>query len=444
MKIRPVVRKRVLANINATTLAKGKKGGNNLEFPVQIYVNDRGKVYYLSTGLTTTNPNMVGSVFTDKGVSQELNNAKSARLTQMIVDAERYALDHTLDSVESVKNAITLIVRGNVGYNQQKYLTDYIMEFARDGKHSPGTIKCYEQTRNKVERFDAKATLESVDEDWLNRFRNFCKETMSTNGLAIPMRNLRATFNWARKKQKITKNYPFEDFRIGTARVWKTVLDLQRLADLRDFPCEEWQERYRDYFMLQFYLCGIDIKDLCLLKKSQMRNGRLIFYRHKNEHREEMVEVNIPVCNEAKALIKKYGAKEGDYLLDCMDRRADYVSFNKSMNKALKKIGYQRLVKDKVGKLRKVEYYPLVGEVTTKTSRRTFGTIARRLGVPEPVVGMCFGHAWASSNTTQVYEWFDLSDVDKGVKKVMMNLGALKGRPKELIIVEIKDREGLV
>lgn len=442
MKIKAVVRKRVLRNINAKNNSKGQKGTELKEYSVVLYCNDRGKVYYVSTGLTTTNPDMKGHIFNDSNVTSIINNAKSNRLQRMVMESEKYSLEHSLDSVESIKRAIILIVKGDSATKEkQGYLTDYILEYVNDGRHSHDTIVCYEQTVKKVKAFDAKATLESVDEDWLYRFVEYMKgEGMTTNGYAIPLRNLKAAFNWARRK-KLTKNYPFADFPIKTARARKLVLSAQDLADFRDFPCEEWQEKYKDYFMLQFYLGGLDMVDLCHIV--QIKGGRIKFYRHKNEFRENMVEVDNPVCKEAMELIKKHKSKEGKFLLDAMDHRASYKSFIKQMNKALKKIGYSRLVQDKRGKLRKVEYYPLIDRMTTKTTRRTFTTIAMRLGIPEPVVGMCLGHSWASSNTTQIYEWFDRTDVDKAIKKIANHISSLQGRPKEVLIEEIKEREGL-
>ena len=46
-------------------------------------------------------------------------------------------------------------------------------------------------------------------------------------------------------------------------------------------------------------------------------------------------------------------------MLNVMDGRADYHSFMRRWNIALKKIGTQEVVPDKVGKKRKIIYRPL-------------------------------------------------------------------------------------
>lgn len=96
---------------------------------------------------------------------------------------------------------------------------------------------------------------------------------------------------------------------------------------------EGYQEQYRDLFLLVFYLIGINIGNLLTLKKTDVRNGRIDYYRNKTNKL-----ISVKIQPEAAEIIERY-AGSGDYLLNVMDRYSDYRNFAKRMNMALGKIG---------------------------------------------------------------------------------------------------------
>lgn len=73
-----------------------------------------------------------------------------------------------------------------------------------------------------------------------------------------------------------------------------------------------------DYFMLSFYLLGINPVDLFNLKKDQLQGGRITYSRRKTQRRVGGSEISIPVCPEALELIERHKGR-GDYLLDMHD-----------------------------------------------------------------------------------------------------------------------------
>ena len=65
----------------------------------------------------------------------------------------------------------------------------------------------------------------------------------------------------------------------------KLALPVKDLRIIRDFPAEEFCQRYLDVFMLSFYLIGINIGDLLLLRPTDMVGGRIEFSRQKTKKR---------------------------------------------------------------------------------------------------------------------------------------------------------------
>ena len=336
--------------------------------------------------------------------------AKSARLRDLYDQIEAYALQNPHMRTDKLKDAVVLIVKGRGSARHGKVFADYILEFA-ETKDNRSTRILYELTHKKVVEFDALATFSTIDEQWLEDFeRHFKAQRMSVNSIAQQLRNIRAVFNFCRKR-KYTQEYPFLTYRIKEEMVAPNSLTVDQLRTLRDYPCEAWQEIYRDLFMLSFYLGGVNAGDLLLCKG--LKNGRFIEKRQKTG---ELIDV--PVCEEAMRIIKKY--KGRNYLLCVMDNYKDYHDFTSRWDRALKKIGTTEIVPDKVGRRRKVVYHPLFPGITTYTARYTFASIAANdLEIPTETIGKCLAHSWSKNTVTARYISDDRRKVDQAFAKVI-------------------------
>lgn len=211
-------------------------------------------------------------------------------------------------------------------------LRDAFQQFIATCK-TKGTKAIYQHTLERIEKFTDLDTLtfEQIDASWLRRFEAELTEANKVNTIALHLRNLRAVFNRAIDEEIIPQGmYPFRRYKIRKESTPKRSLTVKELRTLRDYPCEEWQEKWRDMFMLVFYLIGINTVDLMAL--TEVRNGR-IEYRRAKTHRLYSIKVE----PETQAIIDNY--KGADHLLDFADRYADHGDFRRRMNAALKKIG---------------------------------------------------------------------------------------------------------
>ena len=340
--------------------------------------------------------------------------SKSARLRDLYDQIEAYALQNPHMRADKLKDAVLMIVKGRGGAKHGKVFADYILEFA-ETKDNRSTRILYELTHKKVVEFDALATFSTIDEQWLEDFeRHFKNQGMSVNGIAQQLRNIRAVFNFCRKR-KYTQEYPFLTYRIKEEMVVPNSLTVDQLRTLRDYPCEAWQEIYRDLFMLSFYLGGVNAGDLLLCRC--LKNGRFVEKRQKTG---ELIDV--PVCEEALQIVEKYKGK--NYLLCVMDGYKDYHDFTSRWDRALKKIGTTEIVPDKVGRRRKIVYHPLFPSITTYTARYTFASIAANdLEIPTETIGKCLAHAWSKNTVTARYISDDRRKVDQAFYKVIRYVG---------------------
>lgn len=289
--------------------------------------------------------------------------------------------------------------------NQKTFLY-YLDEFVSK-KTNQGTKSIYTTTRNKIEEYDSYCTFESMDKSWLENFETWMAKTMKVNAYAIHLRNIRSVFNYA-IDEEYTTLYPFRRFSIKKEETRKRSLTAEQLRLLRDYPCEEYQIRYRDMFMLMFYLIGVNAADLFNAKHSALVNGRFEYKRAKTGKL-----YSIKVEPEAQAIIEKYKGK--DYLLNIMDEYGNYKDFLHRMGIGLKQIGET----ERKGLGGKKSRNPLFPDLSSYWSRHTWATIAAELDIPKEVIAHALGHSWANSTTTDIYIRFDMKKVDEANRKVI-------------------------
>lgn len=333
--------------------------------------------------------------------------AKNARLNRLCYEIDEYLLDNEgRQPFLKMKADLKEIVTGK--RCEVKTFADYVEDYMNT-KEKEGTKTLYRLTAAKVREFDKRATFETITADWLAKFEKHYSKTMHTNGIAIQLRNIRTVFNWAIDNEW-TSCYPFRRFKIKQAKAVINDISVEDLRMLRDYPVEDWQEIYRDMFMLSFYLCGINVGDMLLLTKKNIRGGRIVYERQKTGRL-----YDIPLIPEAKAIFAKY--KGENYLLNIMDNIKDYKTFTQHWNKALKKIGTKEIVPDKVGKLRKIVYHPILPNLTSYTARYTFASLGAELDIPRETIALCLGHAW--SDVTSHYVHYDRHKIDEAVRKIV-------------------------
>ena len=385
-----------------TDTRRCKKDGT---FPVVIEVRNRDKIR-ISTPYSVRPENWDAGKF-----SKEESNYKRKNIIiqDLLNRVERFLLE--LDetgkqlSDKDMRKQLSAIISGNE--HRDMLFLECLEEFI-EHKEKLGTKTVYTTTKNKIKSFDPYCTFDTINKDWLMRFEKWMRDNgMKTNSLSIHLRNVRAVFNYA-IDEEYTTLYPFRRFSIKKEETRKRSLTADQLRTLRDYPCEEYQEKYRDIFMLMFYLIGINAADLLLARKKDVVNGRLEYQRAKTGKL-----YSVLIQPEAQAIIDKY-AGEGEYLLNVMDTYANYKDFLHRMNLGLRQIGEV----ERKGLGGKKERTPLFPDLSSYWSRHTWATLAAQLDTPKDVISEALGHEYGSS-TTSIYINFNREKVDQANRKVI-------------------------
>lgn len=380
--------------------------------PLKLSICHKGRTSLVSLGVFVRPENWNEAAEKVAGLPNRTN--LNAFILQKRLDAENAALklsaDGTLDgmSLQQLKRAV-------LGEEEKAKPAPHgfagaFREFM-GLKERPGTRSVYRQTWVKLQAFCPEIeslAYEDITRGWLTEFDVFMARTCpSRNARNIHLRNVRAVFNYA-IDEGYTSAYPFRRFKIRDEETRKRFLPAGRLRELRDYPYEAHQAKYRDMFMLMLYLAGINPADLFQARKRDVRGGRLEYRRAKTG---KLYSVKIEP--EAQELISRHAGK-GEWLLDVMDRYGDYRDFLHRMNRELKRIG-PAVRKGRGGRK---EVQPLFPELSAYWARHSWATLAYRLGVPLDTVSEALGHEHGS-RVTCIYIAFDRRKADAANRLVL-------------------------
>lgn len=275
----------------------------------------------------------------------------------------------------------------------------FLKWFDRFTSRKEGRTKgIYEATRKRLvawigEEQLAKVKFEDIRVAWLEEFEDFLSLTAGANANAIHFRNIRTVVNYAIDNE-VTTYYAFRRFKIKTESTRKRNFDITTLRRIFTHTCaEEWQQKYLDFFKLSFMLIGINVVDLCGLKK--ITNGRVDYIRAKT-HRPYSIKVE----SEAREIIDRYAGSEG--LVNFAENYGNYRHFYNNLCKGL------REVKQQLG----------IEELTTYWARHSWATIAHKLGVSKDIIAQALGHG-SHHTVTDIYIEEDTKAMDEANRKVL-------------------------
>lgn len=406
--------------------------GDNDPAPLKVCITNHGKSTYISLEVKLPKSQWDAE-------KQKVKNAPNGKLLSSYINNKKLQIDNAildLSTKGELKGLTVIQIREKI----QEYINPsvkdenlFLSRFKKFGESrtSDRTKEIYATTLKKITEFDKYASslsFEQITKEWLSNFDTFLKgQGLVKNSRNIHLRNIRAVFNDAIDNE-ITTHYPMRKFDINPEETEKRSLSIAELRKLFSCRVEKWQERYLDYFKLTFFLIGINPVDLCSCTEENVKDGRLIYKRHKTGRM-----YSIKIEDEAIDIINKYKGKK--LLVNFTEHMTTYHTFVGKANKAYKKIGDTIKVenKEKTAHNRKfsyhIQYKPFFPKLSIYWARHTWATIAFSIGIPEEIIAEALGHSHGN-RTTAIYIDKSVANIDAANRKVL-DYVLYKERPKE-------------
>lgn len=312
------------------------------------------------------------------------------------------------------------VERKNAKDDLRLYIPEVIGMLKREGKFP--AMHVYACTLRSYEKFCAEerhpknitASLSMQEiftperlkeyEDWL------AGQQSSPNTISTYMRTLQAVYNrWMSPGIEGYNPVLFKDVYTKVESRTKRALTAEQMEQLRntDFSVLTLrQQQVLTYFLLMFMLRGMPFIDLAHLRKSDLRNRRITYRRHKTG--KLMV---VDVLPDAMRLLQKYRDKtDSEYLFPLLhgglfmeEHHHRYQETLRHFNRELARLMKQLL--------------PGVS-VSSYTARHTWATLAYHSGVPVGLISQSLGHS--SIRVTMTYlKPFDAEVIDRINRQVI-------------------------
>lgn len=275
------------------------------------------------------------------------------------------------------------------------------------------TAETYLCAMNRLRRYRDDISLDSIDHDLMEAYETHLKHSgLMPNTIAFYMRTLRAAYNRAVEKGLVGDSRPFAKLHTALGKTEKRAVSaecIRRLAECRTNDAEE--EFARDMFLFSFYTRGMAWIDMAYLRKSDIRNGQLVYYRKKTGQR-----IAIKWDWRMRRIVDKYQNNEeqsaGGYLLPIITKRN-----GKERNQLRYRLGkVNATLKDLSLRLNTER------RLTMYVARHSWASIARSLNIPMHIISSGMGHN--SEKTTMVYmKSLDASTIDEANQRIMDFIG---------------------
>lgn len=372
-------------------------------YPIKIRINNGTSATSVSSKMYVSEKAFVGD--TDKAVEKSFPNASAinTRIKQMYLE---YTEAITKLDYEGKLQRITAmgikdyVQRQKSGEVEETTFSSEMEQYITTCR-SPKTKEGYVYARNMLYKYMKKNTIhfDELTYPVLVAFDRWMEQQeLSINTRGIVMRYIRSVFNAAINADKLSPSvYPFRKFTIKKAQKEKEFLTLEEMQKLRSLELKGMQAVARDFFLLSFYLCGVNPTDLFHFPKAD-KKGDLVFVRQKIAHTEPM-PLHLHIQPEAQEIIDRYAGKE--HLLYFIERYYEFETFRHNMSKKLAEIG---ALMD-----RHIFFY---------LARYTWATFADHVGVPHDVISKALGHS-DKSTAEKYYISFNWDRVNAANRQVI-------------------------
>lgn len=303
----------------------------------------------------------------------------------------------------------------------------YIDQLRKEGRN--GSANNHRTVRNSLVDYFQKesAFIKEINTNMLNKYMLYLKSDrkltrvnqlkkqvttarigLSSSGLFNHLRDLKTLFNAAVKYYNNEdfgvyriKHNPFKNLKVDLPPITrKRNISIEQFKTIRDCETKKGSraELAKEFFMLSFYMCGMNAVDIYNIDSSKINGDRLEYNRCKTtKMRRDDAFISIKIIPEAETLFEKY-------INILNEKYAAHTGLDEALSMGMKDL---RLLTG-------------IPELTFYWARHTFATLARnkcRLSIND--VALALNHVDTDHKTTDIYIDKDWTIVDEVQERVV-------------------------
>lgn len=400
---------------------RAKTNGN---YPVKLRVftsyPKKQKLYSISYDFSKDD---FKKVWTNKRINKEFknDNVRIGAIKQKAVEIANDIIPFSFERFEKL-----LFRKVGEGTSVKYHYNEYINTLKNNKRigtadnyyYSLKSITKYLESFNKD--ID-KLMFHNINVNWLKSFENHLLDSnLSITTVGIYLRPLRSIFNKAIEDREIDKEfYPFgkRKYEIPNAKKVKKALSLEELKKLYHAkPKNREQEKAKDFWFLSYNCNGMNLKDLALLKYSNLNNDSLTFFRAKTyfTSKGNLKEIQVYFNDYILKTIKKYGNDDkstSNYVFDILKPQHSEVEIKRIVN------NFNRFINQHIKIL--ALNNDINCDISFYWARHSFATNSVRQGASLEFMQESLGHN--SKSTTENYFAGFGSDVKREFANTLMN-----------------------
>jgi site-specific recombinase XerD len=271
-----------------------------------------------------------------------------------------------------------------------------------------GTAESYNYTLKSLAQFSEdkkktsidKLTFQSITVDWLNEYENFMlAKGRSYTTIGIYTRTLRVVFNNAIDNKDIHEDiYPFgkKKYQIPRTKKVKKALNSVQLKTLFEAEVLNVNEaKAKDFWFFSYACNGMNLKDIALLKYSDIKEDKFSYYRAKTfDKTVEKTTITIHLTDFTNSIISKYGNKnKNGNVFSIIDIKEDSITQYKKIK------NFTRYINDHIKRIAKAN--DLTSDISFYWARHSFTTNSIRKGASMEFISEALNHS--DLNVTKNY-----------------------------------------
>lgn len=383
------------------------KGG---KCSVKIKITFNRKRKYVSTGIEIL-PEMYDSIFPAPGKKRTLEQRETyIKLNTILTKAQEVINGLEIFTFYGFEEAFfeQRNIHDSVSFAFDRHIEELTIE------NRLGTAESYRSAKKSLEEFKKGLTFSEITPSLLKKYEKaMLLQGKSFTTIGIYIRSLRTIYN----QQNIDKSlYPFGEgekkYSIPTGKNIKKALTIEEVAKIYNYyaPENSTKEMAKDYWLFLYLSNGMNLKDFCLLRWSNIEGNELQYHRaktHRRTERKSDKSIQVALKPETFDIISKWGQPSISkdlfifpHLNPGMNEeqiRAVVKQLTKTINKYMKRIALELGINK---------------EVTTYFARHSFATVLKRSGTNIAMISELLGHS--SVTVTQNYlDGFEKEQIQK-------------------------------